>query len=87
MSEKKKRGPRFAYPCIGGPLDGLYATTQDFYGASSWSDRDEGIYHHLRNEYYEYNSGYGARKRIGGHPSMVFIHKSLLKPLISPKDR
>ena len=100
---------RLAYPCIGGPLDGEHATTEDFYGYRPinpetkkpyrWNERqpdgrysferDEGMYAHLKNEYVEFNgSGGGGRKRIGMFPpSMIFVHKSLLKPTESPRKR
>lgn len=71
--------PRFAYPVIGGPLDGQYATTFDFY--------NDGIYHHLTREYFEYNSAFGSRSKIGARPSMVIIHSSVLRPLIAPRNR
>ena len=99
---------RLAYPCIGGPLDGEYATSEDFHGYRpinpetkkpyrygetppdgrySWQ-RDEGMYAHLKHEYVEYNGSGGGSKRVGGFPpTMVYIHKSVLKPLQSPRKR
>lgn len=78
-----------AYPCIGGPLDGQHAATEDFYQGSpekfrehSWF-REGGMYGHLADEYASYNAS--GRSRRG--PSMIFVHTSLLKPLISARDR
>jgi hypothetical protein len=95
---KKERRARFAYPCVGGPLDGEYATTDDMiptmiaardYGKWKKGDiiREGGLYGHIAHEYHEYNASHGSAKKIGSKPSMIFIHNSLLKPLISPKDR
>lgn len=87
---------KLAYPIVGGPLDGKHAITDDFsqyyqkYESDVWpKDMGAGIYKHLADEYVEYNIAGGARsKKVGSFPpSMVYIHKSLLKPLISPKDR
>jgi hypothetical protein len=89
--EPKERKARFAYPIIGGPLDGEYATTDDFYPERGKPDsyyyRPGGLYGHLDREYAEFNAASGGNKKLGGSPTMVFIHKSLLKPLISPRDR
>jgi hypothetical protein len=77
---RKARGPRKrykkAYPCIGGPLDGEHAATEDFY-------RD-GMYAHLDNEYASYNS---SGSFGGGRASMIFVHSSLIKPVISARER
>ncbi len=86
---KKKRKveePRLAWPCIGGPLDGKYAVPLDFY-TTHWADRERGRYAEYDNEYETFNSAGGGYKRIGGHPTMVFIHKSLLRPMIRGRDR
>lgn len=105
--EEKPRAEkaRFAYPIIGGPLDGMYATTSDFeervvakhdsfkYGTKEIQYkaghifREGGMYGHLANEYEEFNASRGVRKKLGASPSMVYIHKTLLKPLIHPRDR
>lgn len=74
-----KQRARFAYPCIGGPLDGEYATTSDFYC--------DGMYAHLDREYEEYNAARATRRVLGAQPSMVFIHKAALKPLARPAER
>jgi hypothetical protein len=76
-----------AYPIIGGPLDGFHALTSDFYSGYG-KEGDEyyspaGMYCHLDDEYVEYNCA--SRRRHA--PSMIFVHKSVLKPLISPKER
>jgi hypothetical protein len=91
--DPRERKPRFAYPCIGGPLDGEYATTDDFekptdekYRGNSWF-REGGMYGHLADDYAEFNNSRGGRKVIGGEPSMVFIHRALLKPLVAPRNR
>jgi hypothetical protein len=73
--EPKSRGPRHAYCCIGGPLDGQFAATIDFYG--------DGMYSHLDNEYVEYNAG----RRTSKAPSMIYVHKSLLQMPVSAKRR
>ena len=60
-----------AHICIGGPLDGYFATSEDFAGApykySYPNGRtnppmrtitgDAGMYNHLRDEYAQYNFG------------------------------
>lgn len=83
---ERKPASRFAYPIIGGPLDGEYATTFDFYRGGVTADSG-GIYAAHATEYAEFNAAGGGRRRIGGSPSMVFLHKSLLRPLISPRER
>jgi hypothetical protein len=85
---------KLAYPVIGGPLDGYSATTDDFHSGQgkpgdSWF-REDGMYMHLANEYMEYNGAHGGyrSKRVGGFPpSMIYVHKSLLRPLISGRTR
>lgn len=82
---KKAAGPkpRFAYPCVGGPLNGEHATRFDF-----WTD---GMYSYLANEYVEFNNahggGYGSSKKLGDPATMLFIHTSLIGVLISPRNR
>lgn len=83
---------RMAYPIIGGPLAGEHAVTTDFYRSSgqpgdTWY-REGGMYAHLADEYYEFNAASGSgHKRIGGSPTMIFVHRDLLAPLRSPRDR
>lgn len=78
-----------AYPCLGGPLDGQHAATEDFETASpekfrhhSWY-REGGMYGHLADEYVEFNAG----RRTRSAPSMIFVHTSILKPVISARER
>lgn len=92
LERKKNPRPKIAYPIIGGPLDGEYAATVDF--EKEWKSsnpewaREGGMYAHLSDEYLQFNRSGGYSKRIGSFPpSMVYIHKSVLKPLASPKDR
>lgn len=70
--EKKQRYKK-AFICIGGPLDGQFAITDDFYR--------EGIYGHLGNDYDQFNSS------GGGKSSMIWVHRSLVKAPVSGKDR
>jgi hypothetical protein len=85
-----------AYPCIGGPLDGKHAVTDDF--SPEWGQLGEeffqprGMYHYLADEYMSYNNANGRVHLRRGtvkedSPSMIFVHVSCLKPAISPKDR
>lgn len=90
---RARQRSKLAYPCVGGPLDGEHVLTDDFYEESgkpeySWY-RPAGLYPHLRTEYVEYNcAGGSGRKKIGGFPpTMIYVHKSLLKPLISGRER
>lgn len=78
-SGRPKRGPRFAYPCLRGPLDGEYATTKDF--------ETEGMYAHLAGQYVQYNSAGYRGRRIGGHPSAIYVWAEGLPALISPRNR
>lgn len=73
---RKPRQPRFSYPCVGGPLDGQYALTTDFYSSGK---------HHGKG-YAEYNQAGGGRNRVGSSPSMIFVHESKLLPLRSGRD-
>lgn len=83
-----------AHICIGGPLDGSFATSDDFYGGYAYVPgtrrRDyhtpvEGMYEHLKHEYFQFNTA--TRAATGKLGNVVWLHKSLLKPAISPKDR
>jgi hypothetical protein len=91
-----------AHICIGGALDGQFATSVDFEdGRHHWEwpegrgvgkpvkiyDGPAGMYHHLADHYYAYNSASGGRGTARNKPSMVWLHIDLLKPSISPKDR
>lgn len=86
--------PKKAYPIIGGPLNGLHATTDDMYadlvavrdyGKYKKGDiiREGGMYGHVGNEYQEYNNA----SRNSKSPSMIFVHESCLAPVISAKER
>jgi len=85
-TKRREEEPPLAWPCIGGPLDGKYAVPLDFYD-SHWADRKRGRYAEHQGEYEMYNGASGGYKRIGHRPTMVFIHRSLLKPMIRGRDR
>ncbi len=85
-----------AHICIGGPLGGEFATSEDFQGGYPIKDgrRDytrkiEGMYEHLAGQYAQYNFGYAPYPTsiTKNRPSMVWIHKDLLLPSISPSKR
>lgn len=81
---RKAREPKMrakvAYPILGGPLDGQSAITDDMYS--------DGMYAAVAREYVEYNSAGAGGKRIGSNPpSMLWIHRSLLRPIIAGRDR
>jgi hypothetical protein len=84
---ERTRKKKLAYPIVGGPLDGQHALTEDF--ESGWRGEPEGMYYHLRSEYIEFNAAGGTgRKRAGGFPpSMIYVHKSVLKPLLAGRER
>lgn len=80
-----------AHICIGGPLDGEFATNADFYGAyekvpgtkrNDYSKPIEGMYAHLKHDYFDYNNA--TRGRLA---NVVWIHKSLLPPSIPASKR
>lgn len=81
-----------AHVCVGGPLDGEFATSEDFYGYPArdekgrlerlnWTPRETGMYQHLRNEYQAYHNAHRSNVPV------LWIHTSLLKPPISPRKR
>ena len=84
-----------AHLCVGGPLDGEFATSDDFYGyipyvkgtkRRDWrAGRTPGMYDHLRKEYHQFNNASRAFAPKGCH--VVWIHESVLKPSISPRNR
>ncbi len=74
-----------AYYCVGGPLDGEYATSKDFHG--NWETNEDGMYSHLRKEYAAYNSSGWSYVPQGDKCSRLWIHKDYLKPGISPRGR
>ena len=87
-----------AHLCIGGPLDGEHATSEDFYGyrardekgkvipyhkLKTYAPREDGMYGHLRNDYVQFNtSHHGAAKS-----DVVWIHRELLTGSVSPRQR
>jgi hypothetical protein len=78
----KRPRSKLAYPIIGGPLDGEHAITDDM---STYGDA---LYKDAAHEYFEFNGAGRGRKRVGGFPpTMIYVHKSLLKPLISARER
>lgn len=90
---KEKKRYRKAYPCIGGPLDGLNAATEDMYprvvarrDSGQWKEgdviREGGMYGHVADEYEAYNSAGHGR-----HASMIFVHTSLLRQVVSARVR
>lgn len=82
-----------AYPCIGGPLAGQYATSTDFIGGSRFiggvDDPTEGMYGHLAGEYtrYEWPALAGPYNEGDFPPKVVYIHQSMLKPTKKAGDR
>jgi hypothetical protein len=85
--------PVKAHICIGGPLDGEYATSADFHGGyekvpgtnrNDYSKKVEGMYEHLSDQYWQYNNSYNTRKRA----PVLWMHESLLTRMpISPRER
>ena len=63
---------KYAYYCIGGPLDGEFATTDDM----SYT----GLYEKIYREYIPFN---GANSGF----SMIFVHNSIYKKKINAKNR
>ncbi len=82
---KRRAEPPLAWPVIGGPLDGKFAVPADFY--SGWRDTVGGRYAEHRNVYEEFNAARGGNRRIGGFPTMIFVHKPLCRGMIRGKDR
>lgn len=74
-----------AHICIGGPLDGEFATSEDFYG--HWDRQslmhERGMYEHLKNEYAQFHNASRSRKRA----QVCWIHVPLLPVSISPRKR
>jgi hypothetical protein len=75
----RTKAARKAYPCVGGPLDGLLATTYDFW------DKD-GMHRHLVDEYTDYNVAHGRTRRHKS-PSMIFVYVGCLQPVGKARDR
>lgn len=76
---KRQAHPPLAWPIIGGPLDGSFAVPADFY--------DDGRYASLARDYNEFNAGHGGNRRIGGFPTMIFVHVSKTPGMIRGRDR
>lgn len=83
--EARNAAGRLAYPCVGGPLHGEFAQSDDFYDGRGQGV--EGMYHHLRGQYHEYNSAAGRGKSTTGFPSMIWVHTSFLPSARAPRDR
>lgn len=77
-----------AHFCIGGPLDGEHAASEDFHGYRQRDDKgkvipyhrtgyvrpEPGMYEHLSNEYVQFNTAnHGAARS-----DVVWIHRSRL---------
>ena len=74
-----------AHVCIGGPLDGEFAASIDFYGR--WnreeSHYEDGMYTHLKDVYVQFHNASAGRRRA----HVVWIHLDLL-PMPKPlRDR
>jgi hypothetical protein len=85
-----------AHPCIGGPLDGLYATDGDFHGSyekvpgtkrNDYGKPVEGMYEHLKGEYTPYNIATRAMIRGKERANVVYVHDSLNRASVSPRLR
>lgn len=81
-----------AHICIGGPLNGEFATSKDFYG--EWDPvvikRYEGMYNHLRAEYVQFNNAsrpYNTGQHGRHRAQVAWIHIDCLPPSISPRNR
>ena len=81
-----------AHVCIGGPLDGEFATGADFHGGyekvdgrNDYKKPIEGMYEHLKNEYHQFNNAGRAWNRTGSN--VVWIHTSVLKGSIPARER
>jgi GH18 family chitinase len=73
-----------AHQCIGGPLDGEFATSYDFYGTwTKTAGREEGMYEHLKHEYFQFNTARHGAART----DVVWLHRDTLRPSISPRER
>lgn len=86
-----------AHPCIGGPLDGLYATNGDFHGfhekvpgtrRNDYSKPTiEGMYAHLKGEYVAYNISARALLRRKERGNVVYVHDSVNRASVVPSRR
>jgi hypothetical protein len=85
-----------AHPCIGGPLDGEFATSGDFHGSyekvpgtqrNDYSKPVEGMYAHLSDDYYQFNTAYSYTMKRRNLARVVWLHVSMLRPSIAPSKR
>lgn len=86
-----------AHPCIGGPLDGEFATDGDFHGyhekmpgtqRNDYTKPIEGMYEHLRHEYVPYNISTRSHMRgKKGRANVVYVHDSINKFSIAARKR
>jgi hypothetical protein len=81
----KVKSPPLAWPIIGGPLDGKFAVPADFYSGRWRADGDGQYAEH--KDYETFNAANGGNRRIGGKPTMIFVHASLLPRMIRGADR
>jgi len=81
-----------AHICIGGPLDGEFACSDDFYGGyekvpgtnrNDYSKSVEGMYEHLKGQYQQFNTAHSRR----GACNVIWLHTSLMKVPVSPRAR
>lgn len=86
--KQRTEAAKKAYPCIGGPLDGMFAMVSDFHRAYGTPDSrwysEGGMYAHLANEYLEYNA---SSRHNRGSSSMIYVHTSLIKQPVRGRDR
>jgi len=78
-----------AHICIGGPLDGQHAIGKDFW--------EHGMFHHLEDEYMQFNTAWRnatvlqraskALDRPLQECHVVWLHRSLLRPSVTPRNR
>jgi hypothetical protein len=88
---KRRDEPPIAFPVVGGPLGGKHAVPADFWSESGkpgdkWY-RPPGRYAEHGREYDEYNAARGGHRRVGGAPTMIFVHRPLAGKLIRGRDR
>jgi hypothetical protein len=72
------------YPCLGGPLDGQIVTAEDFYTSVDYNGRQwvrSGGQHRKHSDDYIPYIRHSRNNVLA--PSTVYIHKSVLKDLVS----
>lgn len=76
---------KWGYPIIGGPLDGQWGNWDDFQN-SGYGGTLPGVHYPHRAEYTPFNRADGQTrgrgKKHNGPASMIWLHKSLLQPMI-----